>query len=58
MIMALKTVETMGKVSQLLFEKNIPRGILSPERVQVSKRHYEEAVALLSNFDIIIEVKD
>lgn len=54
----LGNVETMGKVSQLLFEKNIPRGILSPERVQVSKRYYDEVVALLNGFDIIIEVKD
>lgn len=54
----LENVETMGKVSQLLFEKNIPRGILSPERVQVSKRHYDEVVDLIGDFDIVIEVKD
>ena len=54
----LENVETMGKVSQLLFEKNIPRGILSPERVQVSKKYYDEAVALIGDLDIIIEVKD
>lgn len=56
--MTLKDVIEMGKVSQLLFEKSIPRGILSPEKVQVSKRHYEEAVALLNGIDIIIDVKD
>ena len=54
----LENVEIMGKVSQLLFEKNIPRGILSPERVQVSKRHYDEVVDLIGDLDIIIEVKD
>lgn len=56
--MALKTVEQMGKVSKMFFDKNIPRGLLTPEKVQVSKRHYDEAVALLSGFDIVIEVKD
>ena len=56
--MTLKDVIEMGKVSKLFFDNQIPRGILSPERVQVSKRHYDEAVALLSNFEIVIEVKD
>ena len=58
MIMALENVEQMGKVSKLFFDNQIPRGILSPERVQVSKKHYDEAVALIGDLDIIIEVKD
>lgn len=56
--MALEKIEQMFMVSKLFFDNQIPRGLLSPKKVVVSKRHYEEAVALLSGFDIVIEVKD
>ncbi len=54
----LENVEEMGKVSQLFFDNQIPRGLLSPKKVVVSKRHYDEAVALIGDLDITIEVKD
>ena len=56
--MTLEKIEQMFMVSKLFFDNQIPRGLLSPKKVQVSKRYYHEAVALIGDLDIILEVKD
>lgn len=55
--MALKDINEMLEVSQILRDNNIFRGFLCPQIVKVDARFLEEAKVLLIGFDIIVEAE-